>query len=228
MKADTGRQTAESRQVQFMKTLGSLLVKGLSAILPVSIVVFFIFWIGSTAENALGGLLKAVLPERIYLPGMGLLAGLILAIGVGLLLNLWLFQRMVDMVEGWLARVPLVKTVLGGIKDLMAFLAKGNKMNGGKKFVVKVDLGNGIHLLGIMTRQDLSGTGLEAMGEGHCAVYVPISYQLGGYTIYLPRSRLTPINISVEDALRFSMTAGMSVEGKSSGVLPAGAQSVVS
>lgn len=197
-----------------MKTLTSLLVKGLSAILPVSVVVFFIYWIGFTAEHALGILLKAVLPERIYLPGMGLLAGLILAIGVGLLLNLWLFQRMVDMVEGWLARVPLVKTVLGGIKDLMAFLAKGSKINVGKKYVVKVDLGHDIHLLGIMTRHDLNGTGLEPMGEGHCAVYIPISYQLGGYTIYLPRSRLTPINMSVEDALRFSMTAGMSGEKK--------------
>jgi len=211
-----------------MKTLTSLLVKGLSAILPVSVVVFFIYWIGATAEHALGGLLKAVLPERIYLPGMGLLAGLVLAIGIGLLLNLWLFQRMVDMVEGWLARVPLVKTVLGGIKDLMAFLAKGNKINAGKKYVVKVDLGNDIHLLGIMTRQDLGGTGLEPMGAGHCAVYVPISYQLGGYTIYLPRSRLTPINMSVEDALRFAMTAGMSGEKQSNGALPANGQSVVS
>src|ERR1035437_132586 len=150
-----------------MKTLTSLLIKGLSAILPISVVLFFVFWIGSTAEHALGGVLKAVLPERIYLPGMGLLAGLILAIGVGLLVNLWLFQRMVDMLEGWMARVPLMKTVLGGIKDLMAFLAKGKK-NAGNKHVVQVDLGNDIRLLGIMTRQDLSGTGLETMGEERC------------------------------------------------------------
>jgi uncharacterized membrane protein len=210
-----------------MKTLASLLIKGLSAILPVSVVLFFIFWIGSTAEHALGGLLKAVLPERIYLPGMGLLAGLILALGIGLLLNLWLFQRMVDMVEGWLAHVPLVKTVLGGIKDLMAFLAKVKKINAGKKHVVKVDLGNDIHLLGIMTRQDLSGTGLEPMGEDHCAVYVPMSYQLGGYTLYLPRSKLVPIDISVEDALRFAITAGMSGEKKTNGVPPANGPSVL-
>ena len=203
-----------------MKTLALLLVKGLSAILPISIVLFFIFWIGSTAEHALGQLLQAIFPEHFYLPGMGLLAGLILAIGVGLLLNIWLFRRIVEMLESWLARVPLVKTVLGGIKDLMAFLAKGNKINAGKKFVVKVDMGSGIHLLGIMTRQDLAGTGLEPMGEGHCAVYIPISYQLGGYTIYLPRSRLTSINMSVEDALRFAMTAGMSMEGKSNGLPP--------
>ena len=211
-----------------MKTLGLLLVKGLSAILPVSVILFFIYWIGSAAEHALGELLQAVLPERIYLPGMGLLAGLIMAIGVGLLLNLWLFQRMVDMTEGWLARVPLVKTVLGGIKDLMAFLAKGNKINAGKKYVVKVDMGNDIRMLGIMTRQDLNGTGLETMGEGYCAVYIPFSYQMGGYTIYLSRSKLTPINMSVEDAIRFAITAGMSGEKKSNGVTPVNIESVLS
>ncbi|MDD5676663.1 MAG: DUF502 domain-containing protein [Kiritimatiellae bacterium] len=211
-----------------MKTLGSLLIKGLSAILPVSVVVFFIYWIGATAEHALGELLKAVLPDRIYLPGMGLLAGLILAIGVGLLLNLWLFQRMVDMVEGWLARVPLVKTLLGGIKDLMAFLAKGNKKNTGKKFVVRVDLGNDIRMLGIMTRQDLDEKGSETFGEGRCAVYLPMSYQMGGYTLYLPRSMLSPIDMSVEDAIRFAITAGMSGEKKLKSVPPATGQGVLS
>lgn len=199
-----------------MKTLASLLIKGLSAILPISVALFFIYWIGSTAEHALSVLLKTVFPERMYMPGMGLLAGLILAVGVGLLLNLWLFRRIVDLVEGWMARVPLVKTVIGGIKDLMTFLAKGNK-NKTKQNVVQVDLGNDIRLLGIVTRQDLNGTGLEAMGEGRCAVYIPMSYQLGGYTLYLPRSKLTPLGISVEDALRFAITAGMSGEKKSNG-----------
>ena len=202
------------RSNAIMKTLASLLVKGLSAILPISIVLFFIYWIGFTAEQALGILLKAVLPERIYMPGMGLLAGLLLAIGVGLLLNIWLFQRIVEMLEGWLARVPLVKTVMGGIKDLMVFLARGNKKNAGKKFVVRVELGNDIRMLGIMTRTDLGVKGTAAFGEGRCAVYLPMSYQMGGYTLYLPRSMLTPIDMSVEDALRFAITAGMSGEKK--------------
>lgn len=199
-----------------MKTLGSLLIKGLSAILPVSVVLFFIYWIGSTAERALGGLLKAVLPEHLYLPGMGLLAGLILAIGVGLLLNVLLFQRIVEIIEGRLARVPLVKTVLGGVKDVMSFLSRGRKKSG-TQYVVQVDLGNDIRVLGIMTRQDLNGTRLETMGNQRCAVYIPMSYQMGGFTLYLSRSNLTPMAISVEDALRFTVTAGMSGEKKLKG-----------
>ena len=72
-------------------------------------------------------------------------------------------------------------------------------------------------MLGIMTRSDLGVQGTEAFGAGRCAVYLPMSYQMGGYTLYLPRSMLTPIDMSVEDALRFAITAGMSGEKKVSG-----------
>ena len=45
------------------------------------------------------------------------------------------------------------------------------------------------------------------------AVYFPMSYQIGGYTLFLPRERLTPVKMSMEDAMRFVVTAGMSKSG---------------
>ncbi len=194
-----------------LKRLGALLVKGLSAILPVSIVLFFIFWIGSGAENLMGPLLKRLLPPDYYVPGMGVLAGLLLAIGVGLLLNVWLVQRLFVLIESWISRIPLVKTILAGIRDMMRFLAK-NSQTRGHRFVVQVDLGNNTSMLGIMTRRDLRGSGLSSLGpEQACAVYLPMSYQMGGFTVYFPASRLHPVEMSVEDALRFAMTAGVGV-----------------
>jgi uncharacterized membrane protein len=37
-----------------------------------------------------------------------------------------------------------------------------------------------------------------------------MSYQIGGYTLLLPRSYLTPVDMSFEDAMRFVITAGVS------------------
>ena len=37
-----------------------------------------------------------------------------------------------------------------------------------------------------------------------------MSYMVGGYTLFIPRSRLTPVNWSFEDAMRFDLTAGVS------------------
>jgi uncharacterized membrane protein len=53
------------------------------------------------------------------------------------------------------------------------------------------------------------------------AVYLPMSYQVGGYTLFLPRSALTPIDMSREDAMRFILTAGLKSQPvKSVGVTP--------
>jgi uncharacterized membrane protein len=40
-----------------------------------------------------------------------------------------------------------------------------------------------------------------------------MSYAFGGYTIYLPRDRLQPLEISVEDAMRLVITAGLTAAG---------------
>ena len=36
-----------------------------------------------------------------------------------------------------------------------------------------------------------------------------MSYQLGGFTTIVPRSSVEPIDMSMEDAMRFAVTAGM-------------------
>ena len=46
------------------------------------------------------------------------------------------------------------------------------------------------------------------------AVYLPMSYQIGGFTVYAPRAFLRPLDMSVEQAIRFTMTAGTSRDEK--------------
>jgi uncharacterized membrane protein len=46
--------------------------------------------------------------------------------------------------------------------------------------------------------------------EDELLVYLPMSYQIGGYMIVVPRSMVEPVNLSVEDASRLVLTAGMS------------------
>ncbi len=52
------------------------------------------------------------------------------------------------------------------------------------------------------------------MPEDKVAVYLPLSYQLGGYTVYLSKDRVKVIDMSVEDAMRRVLTAGLSTKKK--------------
>ncbi|MBI3987673.1 MAG: DUF502 domain-containing protein [Lentisphaerae bacterium] len=187
-----------------------IFLRGLLAILPISICVFFIYWIVTFADSKLGALLKLLLPDRWYFPGLGLLAGLGLIFVAGLLFNTWLFQRLLSLVEDRLGRIPLVKTIFGSIKDLLAFFAKDGK-KAEAKGVVLVTVNNA-QMLGIVTRDDLSGLAGASEVQDRIAVYLPMSYQMGGFTVFVPRSAVRPLAMSVEDAMRFAMTAGMSMD----------------
>ena len=59
---------------------------------------------------------------------------------------------------------------------------------------------------------ELGGEG-NRFNTGHCddpvAVYMPMSYQIGGYTIFVPKSALTPIDIGFEDAMRLALTGAV-------------------
>jgi len=45
--------------------------------------------------------------------------------------------------------------------------------------------------------------------EGEIAVYLPMSYQIGGYTLFMPRSAAVPVDMTREDAMKFILTAGL-------------------
>jgi uncharacterized membrane protein len=40
-------------------------------------------------------------------------------------------------------------------------------------------------------------------------VYIPMSYGIGGFAVLVPRSATRPLDMSMEDAMRFALTAGV-------------------
>jgi uncharacterized membrane protein len=57
-------------------------------------------------------------------------------------------------------------------------------------------------------------------------VYLPMSYQIGGYTLFLPRDCLTPVDLSFEDGMKLVLTGAVSREKAANPATPAGKESV--
>jgi uncharacterized membrane protein len=66
-----------------------------------------------------------------------------------------------------------------------------------------------MRLLGFVTQQQLA-VPVEDNDDDLIGVYLPMSYMIGGFTIYLPRKQVKTVDISVEKAMRVTLTAGMS------------------
>jgi len=189
-----------------MKKLGSILLKGLVTILPIGLTVYFVYWLGVTTEGLLSKPIKFALGEANYYPGMGLVTGFLLLFLVGLAVNAFLVRRLLSMGEELLLRVPVVKTVYSAIRD-MTRLVNTDKKKGDLDRVVTLDFGFG-KLIGFVTQEHANTMGIGG-GEDLVAVYLPMSYQIGGYTIYISRSRVTETDLTVEQAMRIVLTGGV-------------------
>lgn len=194
-----------------MRWIMKIMGQGLVVFIPLALTIGLVLVLGVWVENLLGNSLKGILPEGsdFYRMGMGTLSFLVLVFVIGLLMNMWVFRKLFKYVEGWIMRLPLVKTVYGAVNDVMKFIGGGK---GEKKFdmVVMVEQENGWRQLGIVTRQDFEGLPKEltAGQEDSVVVYIPFGYQLGGFSYFIERRRCTPVpGMSAEDAMRYSVMA---------------------
>ena len=183
-----------------------IFLRGLTVVLPLALTAYALWWLVFTIERFFHWLWNVLLPDGWYFTGLGIVLGVLAIYAVGVLAGAWLGRLLLEMVEGLLGRIPLVKTIYGSVRDLMSFFA-GKKKGMGR--VVIAEIAPDIRLLGFVTQEDAQQlTGLPA-DEGKTAVYLPMSYQIGGYMVLLPRDRLTQLDMKVEDALRLAITAGI-------------------
>lgn len=67
-----------------------------------------------------------------------------------------------------------------------------------------------VQLVGFVTQEDITQLPLGMTNTEMVAVYLPMSYQIGGYLVFVPKSNIEPVELSIEDASRLILTAGMS------------------
>ncbi len=195
---------------RLLRKLGYTFLKGLGSVLPIFLTLYLLYWLLATTENGLGPLLKRILPDAAYVPGMGIAVGLAVVLVVGILANAWGFRSLVSYIGSLIERVPVVKTIYGAIRDFVQFFSASNDRKFSK--VVCVQITPQCRLIGFVTREDAHVMIDEEPGEEKLiAVYMPMSYQIGGYTMVLPESMTHPLDLSIEDAMRTVITGGVSI-----------------
>lgn len=196
-----------------MKAITKIFLTGLATVLPILATFYLIYWLTVTIESAFGGMLKLVLTERYYIPGLGIGMGIIAIFIVGLLMRSWFAQILFALWEGFLLRLPVIKSIYSTLQDFFSFFTRSDQQQAQQVVSVKI-AGSNLRLIGFVTRSDLSELPEGLGSHDEIAVYLPMSYQMGGYTVLIPRQDVEPIDVSMEDAMRFAITAGVSA-GKS-------------
>jgi len=189
-----------------MRKIWNTMLKGLVALLPIGLTVYLVYWLAVAAETLFSRVLKLVIPDSAYWPGLGLVAGLFVLYVVGLAVNAYVVRRALRLSDELFARIPVVKTFYVAIRDFMRFFPSSGKSSDLKR-VVLVPFGPG-KAIGFVTAESSAALGVPE-GEGKVAVYLPMSYMIGGYTVFLPRDAIEPTSMSVEAGMRLALMGGV-------------------
>jgi len=191
-----------------MRKIWNTVLKGLVAILPLGLTVYVVYWLAVTAERFFSRVIKLLVPEPYYWPGLGLLIGLVVLYFVGLAVNAYFVGRALRMSDALFARIPVVKTIYLAIRDFMRFFPSSGQGSDLRR-VVLVQFGPG-KVIGFVTAEsDEMLRRSTPAGDDMVAVYLPMSYMVGGYTIFLPRELVETTALSVEEGMRIALMGGV-------------------
>ena len=179
--------------------------RGLAALLPITGTVYLIYWLFISIERGANSIIYSIYDSHVQIPGLGILLTFLAIYLMGLLLGLLPFQFLLSKIQAPLRNIPLVKSIYSALEDLLQFFDKSDSDNQGR--VVEVRLGdkNGFTMVGLLTSTDPL-TRASTQSEVF-AVYIPVSYQIGGYTIFVKPDQISYLDMSVEDLMKSALTA---------------------
>jgi uncharacterized membrane protein len=189
-----------------MSRLQKIFISGLVAFLPLALSVYVITGGIALLENLLGNFLRQILPTGTYIPGFGFLATIALILLLGFLVDNFVTAPFFRRMQEKLREVPLVKIVYSPLRDLMNLFAKGQHQNTMQK-VVLVHFSHTHSVLGLVTRESFDDLDLKMIvSKEKIAVYIPMSYGLGGYTVLVNKADVESVDIPIEKAMSLALT----------------------
>ena len=193
------------------KSISKTLLTGFITLLPVVFTIYFLYWLAVSSENLMGSVLRWALPDASYFPGLGMLTGLVVVFIIGLMMKAILVRQLFSFGEKIVFQLPLVKTIYRAMRDLFDFFSPQKE---GLGQVVAVTY-NGMEMIGFITQTDQQRLPESFREKDKVLVYLPMSYMIGGFTMFIDNEHVRPLNMSMEEAMRFTLTAG--ITGKNDG-----------
>ncbi len=192
-----------------MKLTGLLrnkFVAGLIILIPIMLTVKALWWLFTYVD----GLAEPVTTRLVGrpLPGVGFVTTVAMVFLTGLLFSKGPLRRVLDGLEEFLDDVPLVGTMYGTTKKVLAGFGSPEAQNAFQRFVLA-------QLPGRTTPGFLMGTFNLTRRDGStytlCTVYVPTNHLYVGDVVVLPREDVIETDLSVEDGVSLILSAGASV-----------------
>jgi len=200
------------RKPERKRSVRRYLVAGVLVWLPIVATIWVVSFMLHLMDRTMLLVPPAYRPEALVgfaLPGAGLLLALIVLLLTGLLVTNLIGRQLVVWGEDLLNRIPVVRTVYGGVKSFAESVF--SQSNSFRKVVMIEYPRSGLWSLGFLTAEDVPEVS-QRTGEPHVAVYISSALNAtAGFLVMVPRSSVVELDMSVDAALKMIITCGVVV-----------------
>ncbi len=174
---------------------------GILAVVPLGVTVWVLVWIFTTVDSYLQPVIKPILGRPV--PGVGFGVTIVLIYLVGVIASNVLGKRLINYSESLVARVPLVRPLYTGVKQLMDSFSTPGKTGFIQTVLVEFPRKN-IWTIGFITKESRAQS-----GETQLNIFVPtVPNPLGGFLLIAREDEVIRTDIPVNDALKMIISAG--------------------
>jgi len=188
-----------------------ILITGLLIWIPLAITIWVLDLIVTTMDQTLQWLPEHYQPQVLFghqIPGLGLLLTVVVVFVTGALASNILGRRLVRFWEGILGRIPVVKTIYSGVKQVSDTLFAPGGEAFSKALLVQYPR-EGSWTIAFLTGQPGGDVANHLRGD-YVSVYVPTTPNpTSGFFLMMPRAEVIELDMNVDDALKYVISMGV-------------------
>lgn len=182
--------------------------------MPLAITIWVMLWVVGLMDgmfNAVLSLFDTLLPGLVQLkdiPGLGVLVTVALMLLTGVFVTNIFGQWWVQQWDRLLNRIPIVKSIYSSVKQVSdtLFSSSGNAF---REAVLVQYPREGSWTIAFVTGRPSGEVAAHLVGE-HVSLYVPTTPNpTSGFFLMMPRTSVKPLDMSVDEALKYIISMGV-------------------
>lgn len=185
-------------------------ITGLLIWVPLGITLWVLDLLIGTMDQSLTVLPAEWQPEAwigVRIPGLGVILTLLVIVLTGVFAANFFGQKIIDVWERLLIRIPVVKTIYGSVKQVSDTLLSGKGHAFRKVLLVRYPHPQAWSLA---FQTNVPDEVARVLPDEHVAVFIPTTPSpVNGFYFYVKKSEVIELNVSVDRALKYIVSMGV-------------------
>ncbi|MEM6489064.1 MAG: DUF502 domain-containing protein [Pseudomonadota bacterium] len=211
----TEEQRVTGRRLSLFGQLRNNFLAGIVVVAPVVVTIWLTWTTVDFVDRQVLPLVPSAYNPREYLgtdlPGYGVFVFLVFTMLVGYFAKKVFGRQLIRFAEGLVDRTPIIRSIYNALKQLVETALTNSKSSFQQACLIEYPR-RGIWSIAFIST-DAKGEVVEATGNpGMVSVFLPTTPNpTSGFLLFVPREDVLPLQMSIEDAAKMVISAGLVV-----------------